>query len=1171
MQKVKSTCSYCGVGCGVEITTNPITGEILVEGDKEHPANKGMLCSKGMNLDHATMDMTDRLLYPEMRYSKHLPRQRVSWSKAMQRAAKVFKSLIKNHGSDSVAFYVSGQLLTEEYYIINKLVKGFLGTAHIDTNSRLCMSSAVVGYKKALGEDAVPISYDDIEIADCFFITGANPAWCHPILFRRIEARKEEDPNVKIIVVDPRRTQSAMVADLHLQIAPGTDVYLNHAICRILIEKNKIDENFINKHTDGFESLKEKAFELTLEEYAYKCDIPLKQIKKAAKWIAKSKGMLSMWTMGLNQSVIGVNKNLSLINIHLITGKIGKPGNGPFSLTGQPNAMGGREVGGLSTMLASHMELSNPEHRATMAKHWNVESVADKPGYTATQIIDAIHSKKLKALWVVCTNPLVSLPDARRVEEAMKDVPFLIMQDISSSASTYEYADLVLPAAGYMEKDGVMTNSDRRMSLVQKVINPPGEALADAEIIWKFAKEMGWSSGFPYKSYESIFDEYKKTTEGTNIDCSGVTYTHLKEKGTVQWPFRKGQKEGTKRLFTDNKFYTDNQRAKIFGVAVENQSEALDEDFPFVLTTGRIRDQWHTMTRTGKVSKLNKHIPNPYLEIHPEDAKSYGIEEGKLVEIKGRRGSVRARAQVTTNIKKGVVFLPMHWGKKLNNDLGRGNNLTNALSDPISLQPDFKYAAVNIKPHKIQKQKIAIIGAGAAATKFIQSYREIDKESEIEVFSKEDNSFYNRVLLPDYLYGGQSWEKLKKIDTEKLEELKVKVYGGQRIVKIDADQKEIQNEEGTVFSYDKLIFCTGSRPFIPPTYPTETSNFFTIRQKENIDKIFPMLDQIKNVVVIGGGVLGLEMAGAFQELGKEVSIIQRADRLMERQLDPIASQLLLEELKLRNIKVLLNDEVLKFELDETKQKIEKLKLLSGKTLLPDIVIGAIGTKPNIEVLREAGAEYGRGIKVNQRLETSLKDVYALGEVAELNGEMWGITAAAEQQAEVLVKVLEGDPQASYNGSLLMNILKIKDVNLCSLGDINAEDKYDANELQVIKIEDISRRYYKKCLVYKNKLIGAVLVGGKEEFVEFRDFIAQSKELDDFRDLLLRSGGQKKEPIKGKLVCSCCNVGEGNITEAIEKGCDSLQKITEQTGAGSGCGSCKPEVVELLNQKILADA
>ena len=653
--EVKTTCSYCGVGCGI-IVKKDANNTVFVEGDKDHPVNKGMLCSKGMNLHYVANDISDRILYPEMRWSRSHPRERVSWDDALDRAAGVFKSIIKKHGPDSVAFYVSGQSLTEEYYIANKLTKGFIGTNNIDTNSRLCMSSAVVGYKKTFGEDSVPISYDDIELADTFLITGANPAWCHPILFRRIEKRKEENPDVQVIVIDPRKTDSANFADIHLQLLPGTDVVLYNAIGRCLYKRGLIDEDFINNHTEGFEDYKDLIFKTSLKQASKLCGVPERDIQKAADTIGLSKGFISMWAMGLNQSVVGTDKNVSLLNLSLITGQVGKPGAGPFSLTGQPNAMGGREVGGMANLLAVHKDLGNEEHRREVAQFWGVDKISPKPGLTATEMFDALESGKLKAVWIACTNPLVSLPNLNRVEKAMKNAKFVVVQEISHKSDTVAFADLVLPAAGWLEKEGTMTNSERRISYLPKEIEPPGEARPDVEIFCDFAQRMGFR-GFNFNSSEEIYDEYVSMTKGTNIDVSFLNYDRLKNEGTFQWPVPEHRHPGTPRLFEDKKFYTPSQKAQFnLPSTIENTSVKPNEDFPLILTTGRVRDQWHTMTKTGKVSRLKTHYPTPVLEIHPVDAFLNKVKDNDITEINSENGVVRVRAKITDTIKKGLCF-----------------------------------------------------------------------------------------------------------------------------------------------------------------------------------------------------------------------------------------------------------------------------------------------------------------------------------------------------------------------------------------------------------------------------------------------------------------------------------------------------------------------------------
>lgn len=1161
-EKYKSTCSYCGVGCGI-ILERDKKGKLLLKGDPDHPVNRGMLCSKGMNLNYVVEDKSDRLLYPQMRGGKSHPLERVDWDTAIGRASAVFQSIIKKYGPDSVAFYISGQCLTEEYYLVNKLTKGYLQTNNVDTNSRLCMSSAVMGYIKTLGEDSVPISYEDIELADCFFVAGANPAWCHPILWRRIEKHKEEHPEVKIIVADPRNTQSCSLADLHLQLTPGTDEILFHAIGRCLIEQGDIDFPFIENHTDGFAAYQEVVMKTSLEDASDLCGVPLSDIKKAASYIGDAKGFLTLWAMGLNQSTKGVNKNLALIDLNLITGHIGKPGSGPFSLTGQPNAMGGREVGGMATLLASHRHLNNPEHREEVAKFWGVESLPEKPGKTATQIFEGLEAGSIKAVWIICTNPLVSLPDSRKVEAAMKKAKFVVVQDISNKAESIPYADLVLPAAGWGEKEGTMTNSERRISYLSKFNEAPGEALPDAEILIRFAQKMGFE-GFGFQGMEEVYAEYCQLTKGTNTDISKLDYEYLKTEGSVQWPFLGKEQGGLKRLFLDKKFYTPNGRAQILASGAKNETELPSSDFPLILTTGRIRDQWHTMTRTGKVSKLNKHLPQPFLEIHPQDASEREIKEGDTVVVNGSRGEVRVLAQVTDKIKRGVVFLPMHWGKILQSDFARTNNLTGNGIDPVSKQPDYKYSTVQVVRYRRTPQKVVIVGAGAAAYRFINTYRDYNQEDEIHVFSKEKHPFYNRVLLPDYVNQHRTWEDLQKFKSAKdLDKLNITLFVENGIESIDRTNKTVTDEKGKVHYYDNLILATGSRAFVPGDVPLHLPGVFTMRNRQNADELRDYLGNKGHVLIVGGGLLGLELAAALREIQVEVTIIQLGSRLMERQLDPMASSLLREKIEEMGVQLFMNNQVYQLESKQEEKKIIA-HLKSGKALSCNAVVYAIGTRPNIELAKSAGLTCGIGVKVNDYLQSTDPHIFAMGEIAEHRGKLNGITAAAELQADIAARYLTGDLLSIYSGSVSMNILKFADLDLCSVG--LPEIPANGEGYEEILLIDTAQTYYKKCIVHQDRLVGAILMGDKSEFVEFKNLIEEKSELSTKRQELLR-GKSSKEEMMGEMVCSCGNVGKGNITKAIQSGCTEFRQLCQQTGAGVGCGSCKPEVKQLLDSHI----
>ena len=1167
-----STCCYCGVGCGIVVNKDKL-GRVNVEGDKNHPVNKGMLCSKGMNLHYTVNDLTDRLLYPEMRYAKNQPRQRVSWDVALERTAAVFKTLINKYGPDSVAFYASGQCLTEEYYVVNKLIKGFIGSNNIDTNSRLCMSSAVVGYKMSLGEDSVPVSYDDLELCDVIFVAGANPAWCHPILWRRVEAAREKNPDLKIIVSDPRKTQTCSLANVHLQLNPGTDITLHHAIGRCLIEEGKIDFDFISDNTNGFVKYKETVFEKTIEEAATICGVTENDIRLAALYIGNAKGFITMWTMGLNQSVVGVNKNLSLINLNLITGHIGKPGSGPFSLTGQPNAMGGREVGGLSNLLPAHRDLLNEHDRNDVEKFWQIPlgTIQPKPGLTATEMFEALNDGKLKAIWILCTNPLISLPDVRIAEQGLKKAKFVVVQDVSNKPETLQYADVVLPAAAWTEKEGTMTNAGRYISHLSKIVDAPGEALPDAEIICNFAKKMGYA-GFDFKDSSEIYAEHAALTKDTNIDISGLSYDILKEKRAVQWPYRKvdscqltvSKKEseylGTPRLFTDHKFFTPDKKANIHSFSDENNSEALTPEHPLILTTGRIRDQWHTMSKTGKVNKLNQHIKESFLEIHPADAAKRHIKEEDLVEVFNGRGNVRVKAKLTTDIKQGVCFLPMHWGKILNNDLVRANNITNNLVDPKSKEPDFKFSAVEVALYKKAKQKIIVIGAGAGACGFVRSYRAINTTDEIEIFSKENFPFYNRVLLPDYISGTLPWTNLIKMTDAEEDEFKIKLHRGVSIAKIDKENKTVTDSNNVTHQYDVLLMATGSRAAMLRDIPP-MNGIFTMRSRKDADDFKNHVDAAKGkVIIVGGGLLGIELAASLREVNVDVVVIQRISRLMDRQLDPLGSQLLHEELTDKGVDIYYNDEIERFLGDKT---VSGIRLKSGLIINCQAIVIAIGTVPNIEIAKEANINCKRGVLVDEYLQTSYKNIFAIGEIAEFKGFLYGITAAAEQQAEIVARYLNGDISKYYNGSLLMNILKMHGTDLCSLGEVECPNDPAYEEVVFI---DKAKRYYKKCIIHNDRLIGAILIGDKSEFLEYRNLIENKMELSEKRMQLLRSG-KAIEPVIGKLICSCNNVGEGNLINKINEGCKDHLQLCQLTGAGMGCGSCRPEVKAILDSCV----
>jgi assimilatory nitrate reductase catalytic subunit len=696
--EVATTCCYCGVGCGVLAKVEKKNEIVAVRGDPSHPANHGRLCSKGMTLHQA--DPSFRALYPE------IDNERVTWDQALDHLAQRFRETVGQHGPDSVAFYISGQLLTEDYYVFNKLAKGLIGTNNVDTNSRLCMASAVAGYKQTLGADAPPACYEDLDTAECVFIAGSNTAWAHPVLFRRLEQARPKH----LIVVDPRRTETARAATLHLQIAPGTDVALFNGMLRVMVEEGLCNQEYIARHTEGFDSLLFQEF--SVEAAAAICNVPPDSVRRAARIFATSKSTLSLYCQGLNQSSSGTAKNAALINLHLATGQIGRPGAGPFSLTGQPNAMGGREVGGMANLLSAHRDLSSEKDRNEVAALWGVRSVPERPGKTAVEMFEAIRKGEIKAVWIACTNPAQSLPDQQLVHEALSRAELVVVQDAYRSTETAAYADVFLPAAGWGEKEGTVTNSERRISRVRAAVPPPAEARTDWSIAVDFARRFSADGKrlFPYETPESIFDEHKESTRGRDLDITGLSYALLAERGPQQWPFPQGASAGRKRLYEDGVFPTPSGRARFVPTPWRPVAEDIDDQYPLRLTTGRLRDQWHTMSRTGTVASLFAHEPEPRVGVHPQDLEQLGLTDGSLARIASRRGHVYMRVSADADLARGVVYVPMHWGARFLGGAGRRgvNELTIGALDPSSRQPELKHCAVRIEKANLPWRLVAV-------------------------------------------------------------------------------------------------------------------------------------------------------------------------------------------------------------------------------------------------------------------------------------------------------------------------------------------------------------------------------------------------------------------------------------------------------------------------------
>ncbi|GAB4210247.1 MAG: nitrate reductase [Synechococcales cyanobacterium] len=690
---IKSLCPYCGVGCGLE-SVKPPGGDWKVRGDRDHPSSHGMVCVKGATILESLEK--DRLRYPMVRGSLDEDFRRITWDEAIA----LISEKIQACPADALAFYGSGQLQTEDYYVAQKLIKGCLGTNNFDTNSRLCMSSAVSGYMKSLGSDGPPCCYDDLDSCDLAFLVGTNTAECHPILFNRLKKRHKPGANLRIIVADPRKTLTGEAADVFLGIRPGTDIDLFNGIAHLLWQAGQLDRTFIEQHTQGFAQYEALIREYEPETVALRCGIPVEALRQTAQWWGESRRVLSLWSMGLNQSSEGTAKVCSLINLHLLTGQIGRDGSGPFSLTGQPNAMGGRETGGLAHLLPGYRLVANPLHRQELEQHWQLPpgAIHPQPGRSAWEMIRGLEEGSLQVLWIAATNPAVSLPDVKRSQKALAQSPFTIYQDAYYPTETSQYAHLLLPACQWSEKTGTMTNSERRVTLIPKFRDPPGEARPDWEIFAAVGRALGFEQQFAFADAAQVYGEFVACTAGRPCDLSGLSHEILREHGPQQWPFSQAHAptRQSSRLYQDGVFPTHNGRANFVAYHSRGLAEPPDPDYPTILTTGRLYGHWHTQTRTGRIEKIQKMYPVPLIEIHPKDAQKLALMDGDWVDVVSKRGQSQFQARVTAAIAPGTVFVPMHWGS-LWADNSECNALTHAISCPDSRQPELKACAVRLQ------------------------------------------------------------------------------------------------------------------------------------------------------------------------------------------------------------------------------------------------------------------------------------------------------------------------------------------------------------------------------------------------------------------------------------------------------------------------------------------
>lgn len=716
---IRTTCPYCGVGCGV-LATPDGKGGAAIAGDPDHPANRSRLCSKGSALGE-TLGLGTRVLHPLKRNARGAY-ERVSWEEALDAVAAGLKAIIARDGPEAVAFYLSGQLLTEDYYVANKLMKGFIGSPHVDTNSRLCMSSTVAGHRRVLGSDTVPGNYEDLDTADLIVLVGSNTAWCHPILFRRIQQNRAER-GAKVVVIDPRVTATAEDADLILALKPGSDSALFAGLLVHLADGGLVDRAYVERHVAGFETALANAREIAPDLVAVAARTGLSEAEIASFYVlwAGTPAVVTAWSQGVNQSAQGTDKVTAILHCHLASGRIGKPGAGPFSLTGQPNAMGGREVGGLANMLAAHMGYSAAEIDR-VRRFWRAPRMAEREGLKAVAMMDAVAEGRITALWVMATNPAVSMPRADAVRAALRGLDlFVVSENVISNDTLKAGPHYILPAAAWGEKDGTVTNSERRISRQRRFLPLPGEVQPDWWIICEVAERLGFEEAFDYAGPHEIYAEHAALSAfengggrdfdiGAHADLTRPAYDGL---APVQWPAPVGKPEGTARLFAEGGFFTADRRAMMQPLAVPALAAAASETFPLLLNTGRVRDHWHTMTRTGLSARLSGHIAEPTVLVHPDDATRFGLTDKSFARIATAHGAVVLKVALDPGAQPGTLFAPIHWSGENASD-ARIGSAVQPLTDPFSGQPELKATPAAIAPVSFRSRGFLLGGAGFA-------------------------------------------------------------------------------------------------------------------------------------------------------------------------------------------------------------------------------------------------------------------------------------------------------------------------------------------------------------------------------------------------------------------------------------------------------------------------
>jgi ferredoxin-nitrate reductase len=1176
VQTTPTQCPYCGVGCGLLADVDDDGRLAAVRGDPLHPANRGRTCRKPLGLPFA-VHAPDRATTPLWREDRDAGFEPAGWEDVLGTLAGRLRAIMDEHGPDAVAFYISGQLLTEDYYAVNKLAKGYLGTNNVDSNSRLCMSSAVAGYSGAFGFDGPPPAYADIALADCFLLLGTNTAACHPILWSRIRDRQAE--GAFVICADPRYTPTAKGADLHLPVRPGTDLALLSALLHVVDRDGLTDSAFVQRRTSGWQETVAVAREWTPARAAEVCHVPTELIEQAAHRFASAGAAMALWSMGANQSTVGTLKNRGLINLCLATGQIGRPGSGPLSLTGQPNAMGGRETGGLAHLLPGYRKVTEAADRRAMAEHWGVspEDLSAQPGLPAVALFEALEAGTVKAVWIMATNPLVSLPDGERARAALERAELVVVQDPHHPTETSSLAHAVLPAAAWPEKEGTMTSSERRVGLVRRAVAPPGEARPDWEIVAGLARHLGHGHAFAWPDSAAVFDEFAACTAGRPCDMTGVSHARLRQEGGLQWPCPDQPFEphgGTVRLYESRRFPTPDGRARFAPTPHAAPTESPDDAFPILLTTGRVADQWHTMTRTGHSPSLRASAGEPTITCHPLDAAAVGLDEGDLVRVASRRGQLRVALALDEKMPRGVAFAPFHWGA-MQAPAGAGalNALTIGAVDPTSAQPELKALAVRLEPVRRRDEpvrrrapaaprRLVVVGTGMAGLAVVEeALRRRPAESwKILMLGEEPGPSYNRVLLSKLLARTCGPGELELRPLAWYAAHGVDLRGGCRAAGLDLEARTVVDEAGMRHPYDALVLATGSRAFVPPIPGADLPHVDVFRTWRDVDALAATRRGTR-AVVVGGGLLGLEAAAGLRACGVEVTIVELAPQLMGQQLDAGAASMVQRTLTEQGIGCRLGRSAARIESD-------RVVLDDGEELPATRVVVAAGVRPEVALARAAGLAVQRGIVVDDTLRAGAPAVWAVGECSEHRGVVYGLWSPLAEQARVAGASVAGDP-AVFHGSVQATTLKVSGVDVYAGGASAAAAPAGYDE---IVLSDTRNGIYRRLVLDGERLTGAALVGDVSAARQLSDLLRTGEPVPS---ALLQAGasGDGAEALAADpaaTVCSCNAVSVGDVQSAIRRdGLSTVAQVGRRTRATTGCGGCTADVEALLELEAIA--